>query len=226
MLQGVLAAGHAPVARHVRTLVGVRIRRDSTCAGGRLYAGPCRASQVWRLNRVGGRIAMVWQQYPSSLSPLSAAYARRLGIALRSGRLRPPRIGFGESGASGIRSSERQFRKGWRDSWSRRPRDSSARYVPAGSPNSTRNRTPLILAARRKRWVRQQAPPGRIACPTLVIAASNDRGVPMHHATMLHDGISGSRLVVVDGADHALIWTQDRAECCRSRSRGARLTSA
>jgi pimeloyl-ACP methyl ester carboxylesterase len=69
----------------------------------------------------------------------------------------------------------------------------------------------LMLAAWRKRWVRQQAPPGRIACPTLVIAASNDRGVPMHHATMLHDGISGSRLVVVDGADHALIWTQNRA---------------
>jgi pimeloyl-ACP methyl ester carboxylesterase len=46
-----------------------------------------------------------------------------------------------------------------------------------------------------------------IACPTLVIAASEDRGVPIHHATMLHDGIPGSRLVIVDGADHALIWT-------------------
>ena len=33
----------------------------------------------------------------------------------------------------------------------------------------------------------------------------------MHNATMLHDDISGSRLVVVDGADHALIWTPDRA---------------
>jgi hypothetical protein len=31
--------------------------------------------------------------------------------------------------------------------------------------------------------------------------------VPMHHARMLHDGITGSQLVIIDGADHALIWT-------------------
>jgi 3-oxoadipate enol-lactonase len=24
---------------------------------------------------------------------------------------------------------------------------------------------------------------------------------------MLHDGIPGSRLLIIDGADHALIWT-------------------
>jgi pimeloyl-ACP methyl ester carboxylesterase len=48
---------------------------------------------------------------------------------------------------------------------------------------------------------------GEIRCPTLVIAGSNDRGVPIHHAKMLHDGIPGSQLVVIDGADHALIWT-------------------
>jgi pimeloyl-ACP methyl ester carboxylesterase len=46
-----------------------------------------------------------------------------------------------------------------------------------------------------------------IACPTLVVAASNDQGVPIHHANMLHDGISGSQLVVIDGADHTLMWT-------------------
>lgn len=46
-----------------------------------------------------------------------------------------------------------------------------------------------------------------IACPTLIAAASNDRGVPVHHAKMLHDGIAGSQLVIVDGADHALIFT-------------------
>ena len=46
-----------------------------------------------------------------------------------------------------------------------------------------------------------------IRCPTLVIAGSNDQAVPIHHAKMLHAGIAGSRLVVVDGADHALIWT-------------------
>ena len=46
-----------------------------------------------------------------------------------------------------------------------------------------------------------------IRCPTLVIAGSNDQGVPIHHAKMLHDGIHGSQLVIIDGADHALIWT-------------------
>ncbi len=46
-----------------------------------------------------------------------------------------------------------------------------------------------------------------IACPTLVIAGSKDQAVPMHHAEMLHDGITGSRLAVVDGAGHTLIWT-------------------
>ena len=46
-----------------------------------------------------------------------------------------------------------------------------------------------------------------IRCPTLVIAGSNDQGVPIHHAKMLHDSIHGSQLVIIDGADHALIWT-------------------
>ena len=46
-----------------------------------------------------------------------------------------------------------------------------------------------------------------IACPTLVVAGAQDRAVPMHHARMLHEGIQGSKLVVIDGAGHALIWT-------------------
>ena len=46
-----------------------------------------------------------------------------------------------------------------------------------------------------------------IGCPTLIVAAADDRAVPMHHARTLHDGIPGSRLVVVDNAGHALIWT-------------------
>jgi 3-oxoadipate enol-lactonase len=48
---------------------------------------------------------------------------------------------------------------------------------------------------------------GEIRCPTLVIAGSKDQGVPIHHAHMLHAGIPGSQLVIIDGADHALIWT-------------------
>jgi pimeloyl-ACP methyl ester carboxylesterase len=46
-----------------------------------------------------------------------------------------------------------------------------------------------------------------IRCPTLVVAGSNDQAVPLHHAQMLHDGIPGSQLVIIEGADHALIWT-------------------
>jgi 3-oxoadipate enol-lactonase len=47
---------------------------------------------------------------------------------------------------------------------------------------------------------------GEIRCPTLVVAGSRDQAVPLHHARMLHQGIVGSRLVIIDGADHALIW--------------------
>ena len=46
-----------------------------------------------------------------------------------------------------------------------------------------------------------------ITCPTLIIAGSDDVGVPIHHAKMLHEGIAGSQLVVIQGADHALMWT-------------------
>ena len=43
--------------------------------------------------------------------------------------------------------------------------------------------------------------------PTLIIAGSHNQGVPIPHANMLHDDIPGSQLVIIDGADHALIWT-------------------
>jgi pimeloyl-ACP methyl ester carboxylesterase len=46
-----------------------------------------------------------------------------------------------------------------------------------------------------------------VKCPTLVIAAAADDAVPLHHARMLHEGIAGSQLAIVDGANHALIWT-------------------
>lgn len=47
-----------------------------------------------------------------------------------------------------------------------------------------------------------------IKCPTLIIAASNDEAVPLHHAKMLHEGIQGSQLTIIDDADHALIWAR------------------
>jgi 3-oxoadipate enol-lactonase len=46
-----------------------------------------------------------------------------------------------------------------------------------------------------------------IACPTLIVAGSIDRAVPMHHAQMLHEGIGASKLIVIEGAGHTLIWT-------------------
>ncbi len=46
-----------------------------------------------------------------------------------------------------------------------------------------------------------------IQCPTLVIAGSHDEAVPIHHAKMLRNGIHGSQLAIINGADHALIWT-------------------
>jgi pimeloyl-ACP methyl ester carboxylesterase len=45
-----------------------------------------------------------------------------------------------------------------------------------------------------------------IKCPTLIVAASKDYAVPLHHAKMLHDGISGSQLVIIKGTNHALLW--------------------
>jgi 3-oxoadipate enol-lactonase len=45
-----------------------------------------------------------------------------------------------------------------------------------------------------------------IKCPTLVLAAAKDYAVPFHHAMMLHEDIANSRLAIIDGATHALIW--------------------
>jgi 3-oxoadipate enol-lactonase len=46
-----------------------------------------------------------------------------------------------------------------------------------------------------------------IRCPTLIIAGQKDMAVPIHHAKMLHDGITDSQLVIVDGTGHSLFWT-------------------
>lgn len=49
---------------------------------------------------------------------------------------------------------------------------------------------------------------GAIKCPTLIIAGANDGAVPIHRARMLHAGIAGSKLIVIENADHALIWAR------------------
>ncbi len=47
-----------------------------------------------------------------------------------------------------------------------------------------------------------------IRCPTLVIAGSNDIATPIHHAKMLRNGIPGSQFVIIEGADHFLLWAR------------------
>ena len=47
-----------------------------------------------------------------------------------------------------------------------------------------------------------------IRCPALIVAGDADEAVPLHHAAMLHQGIAGSSLAVLAGADHALIWAR------------------
>jgi 3-oxoadipate enol-lactonase len=67
--------------------------------------------------------------------------------------------------------------------------------------------TTLMIAAWRAAMAfDSRARLSEIACPTLVLAGAADKGVPMHHARQLHEGIARSRLVVIDGADHAMIW--------------------
>jgi pimeloyl-ACP methyl ester carboxylesterase len=46
-----------------------------------------------------------------------------------------------------------------------------------------------------------------IHAPTLIVAGAKDEAVPLHHAKVLNEGIPGSRLTVVEGADHGLIFT-------------------
>jgi 3-oxoadipate enol-lactonase len=69
------------------------------------------------------------------------------------------------------------------------------------------DRTSMVSAWKETMAFDSRARLAEIACPTLVVAASNDKAVPMHHANTLRAGIPSSRLVVINGADHTLIWT-------------------
>ncbi len=44
-----------------------------------------------------------------------------------------------------------------------------------------------------------------IKCPTLIVVGPADHG-DLRQANMLHDGISGSQVAAIKGADHALLW--------------------
>jgi pimeloyl-ACP methyl ester carboxylesterase len=70
----------------------------------------------------------------------------------------------------------------------------------------------LMIAAWREAMAFDSRPRlGEIRCPTLVVAAAQDQAVPFHHARMLHEGIHGSRLAVIDGADHTLLLSKPDA---------------
>jgi 3-oxoadipate enol-lactonase/4-carboxymuconolactone decarboxylase len=51
---------------------------------------------------------------------------------------------------------------------------------------------------------------GEITAPTLVIAAAADRLTPPAESRALHAGISGSRLICVEGVAHMLMLEQPR----------------
>jgi pimeloyl-ACP methyl ester carboxylesterase len=48
---------------------------------------------------------------------------------------------------------------------------------------------------------------GQIGAPTLIVMGEQDILTPLRFARALHNGIPGSRLVVVPGAGHAMVWT-------------------
>jgi 3-oxoadipate enol-lactonase len=49
---------------------------------------------------------------------------------------------------------------------------------------------------------------GEIRCPTLILAGACDTAVPLHHARMLAQGITGAKLHVVPNAGHEMIFTR------------------
>lgn len=50
----------------------------------------------------------------------------------------------------------------------------------------------------------------RIACPTYLVFGDEDLFTPLRFARSLHAGIAGSRLAVLHGAGHGLVWTRGR----------------
>jgi pimeloyl-ACP methyl ester carboxylesterase len=73
---------------------------------------------------------------------------------------------------------------------------------------ASQNRRVMVAAWRAAMAFDSRPRLAEISCPTLIVAGSADAAVPLHHAHMLHAGISGARLVVIEGADHALLWVR------------------
>ena len=74
------------------------------------------------------------------------------------------------------------------------------------------NRRSQMVAAARDLIVFDSRPRLKeIAAPTLVIAGSDDKAVPIAHARMLASGIPHAELRFIAGAGHTLIWTHPDA---------------
>jgi pimeloyl-ACP methyl ester carboxylesterase len=87
------------------------------------------------------------------------------------------------------------------------------------TPEQARRLREMLASSNRKRSVEEMramisfdARPWleAIASPALIIRGSEDTAVPRPHAQMLADGIQDARLVVIEGAGHALVWTHPK----------------
>jgi 3-oxoadipate enol-lactonase len=72
-------------------------------------------------------------------------------------------------------------------------------------------KAPMVAAARAMTVFDSRPRLKEIAAPTLVIAGSVDRAVPIAHARLLAAGIPGAGLRVIEGAGHFLICTHPDA---------------
>ena len=62
------------------------------------------------------------------------------------------------------------------------------------------NENDRLQFARMENW-----PLNRIRCPTLILHGSDDKDVPLADAQYAHERIPGSQLVILPGADHAMV---------------------
>jgi pimeloyl-ACP methyl ester carboxylesterase len=87
------------------------------------------------------------------------------------------------------------------------------------TPEQARRLREMMASSNRKRSVEEMramisfdARPWleAIPSPALIIRGSEDTAVPRPHAEMLAEGIQDAKLVVIEGAGHALVWTHPK----------------
>ena len=86
--------------------------------------------------------------------------------------------------------------------------EAAQRFQEMMAANDTRRMVPAVEAMKTfdsRPWLKE------IRRPTLVIAGAEDKAVPLWHAHMLAQNIPGAQLQIIDGAGHALLWTDSDA---------------